>query len=165
MTKPTGDAECPAYIDRTHYIDTLINEKAETRDLDDEELADEVLEISDDEHQDLTEVVPVKAKAPQVKLEVQEPRLDPTARRATSPVARAPRTSRSAGVDLLTTISASLDPRVQGMRDDERSAHAIQSLQVISLTTQGTGVGEEITSNEVGSSGLSAYKALKALMS
>src|SRR6267154_6263441 len=119
MTKPTGDAECPAYIDRTHYIDTLINEKAETRDLDDEELADEVLEISDDEHQDLTEVVPVKAKACQVKLEVQGPRLG-----------------------LLVPLAHHI---VQVLT-------FLQPLQVISLTTQGTGVGEEITSNEVGSS-------------
>jgi hypothetical protein len=129
-TKPTGDAECPPHIDRAHYIDSLINEKAGTRDLDDEELADEVVEISDDDND-------AKTKPTHIKLEVQEPRLGPTARRAISPtISRPPRTSRSAGVDLLTTISASLDPHLQAVRDEERSARAIQSTQVLSLTTQ-----------------------------
>ncbi|KAG2108352.1 hypothetical protein DEU56DRAFT_920490 [Suillus clintonianus] len=40
------------------------------------------------------------------------------------------------GVDLLATISASLDPRLQAVRDEDRSARAIQSTQVMSLTTQ-----------------------------
>ncbi|KAG2138461.1 hypothetical protein DEU56DRAFT_944770 [Suillus clintonianus] len=137
-TKPTGDAECPPYIDRAHYIDTLINEKAGTRDLDDEELADEVVEISDDDDDDDPTVSALsKTKPTQIKHEAQEPRLGPAARRATSPViSRPPRTSRSAGVDLLATISASLDPRLQAVRDEDRSARAIQSTQVMSLTTQ-----------------------------
>jgi hypothetical protein len=83
MTKPTGDAECPPYIDRAHYIDTLINEKARTHDLNDEELADEVVEISDDDDDD---TVLSKTKPTQIKLEVQEPRLGPAAHRATSPI-------------------------------------------------------------------------------
>ncbi|KAH7919464.1 hypothetical protein BV22DRAFT_971252, partial [Leucogyrophana mollusca] len=41
-TKPTGDAECPPEVERAHEVDYLINEKAGTRDLDDEEFADEV---------------------------------------------------------------------------------------------------------------------------
>ncbi|KAG2029932.1 hypothetical protein BDR03DRAFT_1096175 [Suillus americanus] len=114
MTKPMGDAECPPYIDRAHYIDTLINNKAGTRDLDDEELADEVVEISGDDDNDMTVSVLSKTKPTQIKLEIQEPCLGPTARRATSPIVSCPpRTSCSAGVDLLTTISASLDPRLQ----------------------------------------------------
>lgn len=47
-TKPTGDAECPPHVERAHNIETLMNEKASTRDLDDSEIVDaddEVIEI------------------------------------------------------------------------------------------------------------------------
>ncbi|KAG1809884.1 uncharacterized protein HD556DRAFT_1435611 [Suillus plorans] len=132
-----GDAECPPYIDRAHYIDSLINEKAGIRDLNDEELADEVVKISDDNEDTMASVVLPKMKPTQIKLEVHEPYLGPTAHCATSPtISRPPRISHSAGVDLLTTISASLDPRLQAVRDEEHSACAIQSMQVLSLTTQ-----------------------------
>ncbi|KAG1898803.1 uncharacterized protein F5891DRAFT_1190283 [Suillus fuscotomentosus] len=96
--KPMGDAE------------------SGTRDLNDEELADEVVEISDDDEDTMALVVLPKTKPTQIKLEVHEPRLGPTAHRAASPtISRPPHTSCSAGVDLLTTISASLDPRLQGV--------------------------------------------------
>ncbi|KIY47574.1 hypothetical protein FISHEDRAFT_27910, partial [Fistulina hepatica ATCC 64428] len=36
-TKPTGDADCPPEIERAHELEYLINSKAETRDLDDDE--------------------------------------------------------------------------------------------------------------------------------
>ncbi|KAG1789266.1 uncharacterized protein HD556DRAFT_1447115 [Suillus plorans] len=130
-TKPTEDAECPP------YIDSLINEKAGTCDLNDKELADEVVEISDDNKDTMASVVLPKMKPTQIKLEVHEPCLGPTARCATSPtISHPPRSSRSAGVDLLTTISVSLDPCLQAVQDEERSARAIQSMQVLSLTTQ-----------------------------
>ncbi|KAG1899162.1 uncharacterized protein F5891DRAFT_914838, partial [Suillus fuscotomentosus] len=39
-TKPTGDAECPPYIECAHEINDCMNEKAGTWDLDDDEFAD-----------------------------------------------------------------------------------------------------------------------------
>ncbi|KAG1847776.1 hypothetical protein C8R48DRAFT_779119 [Suillus tomentosus] len=83
--QPMGDAECPPYIDRAHYIDSLINEKAGTHDLNDKELADEVVKISDDNEDTMASVVLPKTKPTQIKLEVHEPRLGPTACHATSP--------------------------------------------------------------------------------
>ncbi|KAG1748000.1 uncharacterized protein EDB91DRAFT_1079658 [Suillus paluster] len=130
-----NDNDCPAHLSKS--LKLKFKQKAGTRDLDDEELADEVVEISDDDDDDMTVSVLSKTKPTQIKLEVQEPCLGPTACCATSPVVSCPpRTSHSAGVDLLTTISASLNPCLQAVRDEERSAHAIQSMQVMSLTTQ-----------------------------
>ena len=52
-TKPTGDGECPSYIERAHEIEYLMNDKAGSRDLDDEEIVDTpeeaILVSSDDE--------------------------------------------------------------------------------------------------------------------
>src|ERR1700730_114227 len=49
--KPTGHADCPPEIDRAHAIEVAMNEKAGTRDLDDEDIIDtEALDTSDDEN-------------------------------------------------------------------------------------------------------------------
>ncbi len=43
--KPTGDAECPPEIERAHIIEELMNEKAGTRDLNDSDEEEEVIEL------------------------------------------------------------------------------------------------------------------------
>lgn len=42
MTKPTGDAECPPEVERAHYIESLISEKVESRELNDSDITDHV---------------------------------------------------------------------------------------------------------------------------
>jgi hypothetical protein len=46
------------------------------------------------------------------------------------------RTSRAPGLGLLTSITASLDPRLQAARDDERAARTLQTTQLVSTSNQ-----------------------------
>ena len=48
--KPTGHADCPPEIDRAHAIEVAMNEKAGTRDLDEDIIDTEALDTSDDEN-------------------------------------------------------------------------------------------------------------------
>jgi len=48
--KPTGDAEVPPHVECAHVIDDLMNEKAGSHDLDDQDIVDadpEVIEVSE----------------------------------------------------------------------------------------------------------------------
>ncbi|KAG1902231.1 uncharacterized protein F5891DRAFT_1186810 [Suillus fuscotomentosus] len=63
--KPTGDAECPPYIERTHEIDDCMNEKAGTQDLDDNKFADEVINIGCNEDE------PQRARTPKVTIKTE----------------------------------------------------------------------------------------------
>ncbi|KAG1842753.1 hypothetical protein DFJ58DRAFT_645183, partial [Suillus subalutaceus] len=121
-TKPTGDAECPPHIEHAHQIDSDINERAGTQDLDDKDIADEVLVISDQEDN-------LQPKAC-------NPRLGPIARHSVTPAPCASRNSHTPGLELLTTISTSLDPHLQAAQDDEQTARTLQSTQVMSLSNQ-----------------------------
>ena len=46
MEKPTGQADCPPWLDRAHAIYSLMDEKVTTRNVDDDDIADEPLELS-----------------------------------------------------------------------------------------------------------------------
>lgn len=129
--KPTGDAECPPHIERAHQIDSNINERAGTRDLDDEDIADKVLVISDKEDN-----LQPKAHNPRVLVKQEPQELGPIARHSVTPAPRASCNSHTPGLELLTTISASLDPCLQAARDDKRTARTLQSTQVMSLSNQ-----------------------------
>jgi hypothetical protein len=129
MTKPTGDAECPPHIERAHEINDLTNEKAGTRDLDDDEFADEVIVIGSDDDEPVATTPRVS-----VKTETQGPTL--AARHSITPASRPSRTSRTPGLDLLTSITASLDPRLHAARDDDRAARTLQTTQIISMSNQ-----------------------------
>ncbi|KAG2158680.1 uncharacterized protein EDB93DRAFT_1119747 [Suillus bovinus] len=80
-TKPTGDAECPPHIECAHEIDFRMNEKAGTHDLDDDEFADEVINIGSDEDE------PQRARTPKVsvKTEVRDPALSISHRSVSTP--------------------------------------------------------------------------------
>src|ERR1700710_928819 len=108
--KPTRDAECPPHIERAHEINDLINEKAGTCDLDDDEFADEVIVIGSDDDEPAAATPRVS-----VKTETQGPML--AACQSITPASRPSRTSRTPGLDLLTSITASLDPRLHAARD------------------------------------------------
>ncbi len=80
-SKPTGDAECPPHVERAHEIEDLMNEKAGSRDLDDEDIidVDNDLKSSDEEN------IPVKKNTTVVQPQVR------------GPVARRPATDCLAG--------------------------------------------------------------------
>lgn len=131
MTKPTGDAECPPYVDRAHYVESLINEKVGTRDLDDDDIVvnDAIDLCSDDESSK-----PSKANKPtSIKVKVEPRDLGPIARRSGTPHTRS---SRAGGLELLGSISQSLDPHLLAARDEERAARAMQNTQLLALSNQ-----------------------------
>lgn len=46
-TKPTGDAECPPHIERAHFIEDMMSNKVETRELDDVDIIDGTPDVLD----------------------------------------------------------------------------------------------------------------------
>jgi hypothetical protein len=126
----------PPHVERAHEIDNLMNEKAGSRDLDDEDIVDaapEVFEVSDaDEKSTISRCDDVK---PIVKAE------------HTGPVARRPATNRIStdssrtrnrndSRDLLANISQVLDPSVRRARADENSINTVHTGQIFSLSGQ-----------------------------
>jgi hypothetical protein len=135
--KPTGDAECPLYIDRAYEIEQAMNDKGGSRDLDDEEIADAILITSDDDD-DNDRPPPL----PRTKIVVKsEPgAVGPIARRTPADRLTTPATSRAsrrgAGQDFLASVSSVLDPAAQAQRHEDRSSRAIQTSQIFTLTSQ-----------------------------
>ena len=136
--KPTGNAEVPPHVERAHAIDDLMNEKAGSRDLDDEDIVDadpEVVEVSDSEEKGVAsgkddEMVVVKTEKSQT---------GPLARRvgmdrisADSSRTRA----RNNGQALLANISKALDPSMRRARADEQSVSTLQTGQIFTLSGQ-----------------------------
>ncbi|KAJ7091997.1 hypothetical protein B0H15DRAFT_777771, partial [Mycena belliarum] len=110
--KPTGSASCPPAIKRAHRIETMINERADTRELHDSDVADEGDASSDD------------------SIEV----LDAVARRAPSPpLCRNPRMNAP---ELVNKLSHAFDPDTQRARDEERSQRSFQSAQIFAMSQQ-----------------------------
>lgn len=131
-TKPTGDAECPPEVDLAHEIDYLMNEKVNTRDLDDAEIADlpdDIIEVSDDEDDGDDELASTAAKI--------NTEHDHFTRRAV-PSDRPPRPSRASAIanwDMLAgNLSQSLDPTARAAREDDRAARSIQTTQMLALS-------------------------------
>jgi len=139
-SKPTGDADCPPHVLRAHYIDDLMNEKAGSRDLDDEDIVDagEIVEISDDDGDD--NPPPKKSSKPLDKKVVvkMEKENGSVARRATSDrIQQQPRGStRNGNQDILTNISNALDPHARQARSEEVGMAAMQATQVFQLSSQ-----------------------------
>lgn len=128
-----------------------MGEKVGTRDLDDSELvdadgegddggdgddADAPISISSDD-EPTANAVPKKAV---IKQEPGMAKLGPLTHRVASDRLRTPttrpRTSRTAPMDLLHTITRSLDPNARAARDDERTARSLQSTQLLALSNQ-----------------------------
>lgn len=136
-SKPTGDAKCPPHVLRAHEIDDLMNKKAGSRTLDDEEIVDaddSVVVISNDDDDQKPPVKPAINK--KIKTEAQGKSCGPIACRPPADQISGSRNSRSAGQDLLANISNALDPSFRQARNEEHSIHALQSSQIFTLSSQ-----------------------------
>ncbi|KAF8193470.1 hypothetical protein K438DRAFT_1761633 [Mycena galopus ATCC 62051] len=122
--KPTGEGERPPDVRRAHEIEDLINDKAGTRDVDD----DSELEDDDSSDSDVPKVV--------------EPVRSAIARRAASPPLRRPRTSAA---DAVNTLVRSLDPATLRARDDARAHHSFERTQFMTLSSQLDGLRSQIS--------------------
>lgn len=129
----------PEYVYQAHEIEDAMNEKAGTRDLDDDDIADEVVDISsddDDEDDEPPKPPPTSKKASVPVKKESNDNSGPVARRATSDRIAQPRQSRNAGANLLATLSGALDPATQAARQEERAAHTFQTSQLFSVSAQ-----------------------------
>lgn len=134
VRKPTGDAVLPHFVSRAHDVERLMNEKAETADLDDSEVID-ISSDSDDEDQE--------NKAPVVKVKT-EPGVHttagPTVHRAPNNRLRPPTTTSSGRAqernNLLVNLTNTLDPAAQAARAEDRAARSFQSAQIMTLSSQ-----------------------------
>jgi hypothetical protein len=124
-------------------LEDAMNEKAGTRDLDDEDIADEEpIEISSDESDDDSGKPPrVAKKMKGVKVEPVDAPLfvarRPAANRSDNPTrSRTARSGNSAGLDILNNISTAFSPSAQASRDDERAARTLQTTQFLHLSNQ-----------------------------
>jgi hypothetical protein len=126
----------PPHVERAHEIDYLMNEKAGSRDLDDEDIVDaepNVIEVSDADEKGIT---PHHNGA---KLTVKAEYAGPVARRpAANRISMdSSRTgTRNSSRDLLTNISQALDPSLRRARADETSISTLQTSQIFSLSSQ-----------------------------
>ncbi|KAH7907608.1 hypothetical protein BJ138DRAFT_1129056 [Hygrophoropsis aurantiaca] len=127
-TKPTGDGVCPPEVDKAHFIDNLINERAGTRDLHDSDFADNtgVISVSsddDDTRTNLDEGVPTHRTV---------------VTRSTHTNAPGPfRNHRgAAGMELINKLSVAFDPEVQRARDEGRAARSLFTTQHLTLSQQ-----------------------------
>ena len=123
----------PPHVDRAHVIDDLMNEKAGSRDLDDEDIVDadpEVIEISESEKDMDDRKVVVKAEKAQ-----------------TGPLARHLGADRISAVSscthshnnsqaLLANISKVLDPSTRCTHAEEQSFNTLQTGQIFTLSSQ-----------------------------
>lgn len=121
-----------------------MNEKAGTRDLDDSNIDDtnDDINISSNDDDEPAHKVPVRAVSMAVRIKTEPDDLGPIVRRmpnnrlqtpATAPRAR---NSRTAPLDLLGSITRSLDLHLHAARNDERSARTLQTTQILSLSNQ-----------------------------
>ncbi|RXW18718.1 hypothetical protein EST38_g7134 [Candolleomyces aberdarensis] len=142
--KPTGDAEVPQFVARAWMVEEAMNEKAGSRDLDDEEFAEDAISVSsDDEENHKENKAPaesnseVKAEQKGVKTE-KDPSLGPVVRRpANDRLPQAPPRSRArANEALLANLTNTLDPAAQAARAEDRAARSLQTTQILSLTSQ-----------------------------
>ncbi|KAJ3744566.1 hypothetical protein EV360DRAFT_90148 [Lentinula raphanica] len=127
-TKPTGDAELLPHVEEALEIEDLMNEKAGTRDLDDEEY---MPNNDDDDDADSggdsdKENHPVAKK---VKTKSSE---GPVARRQVTKC----HTAASNSQNFVDTLSAVLDPAVQAARQEEQSSRTLQATSMLTLSSQ-----------------------------
>lgn len=141
MEKPTGQADCPLWLDRAHAIYNLMDEKVTTRDVDDEDIADEPLELSSSDELEeeltmelLTRKPTRKTPAVKVKKEPTSPSVTVSRRAQTATLPRT--TVRNASNEFLRSVSNALDPHAHSAMAEERATRSILQTQIFSLTTQ-----------------------------
>jgi hypothetical protein len=140
-TKPTGDAYCPPHTLEALRIDRLINEKVDTRDLNDSEfddnLSDEAIEVSSDESDHDSKENPkikIKDEPSSVKKEAQS---GPIARRPLSDRLPAQvRQRRQPAQELMNSITSALSPAAQSARFEESAARSFQMSHIFSLNNR-----------------------------
>ena len=137
--KPTGDAECPPEICRTHEIDHMIQSKIGSRDLEDGEIADvddDDGSCSDDEMSDVFNPPEDDNRAGPVPRHQPIPRVRTTRAEASLPSQESVRQPSSKGADVLEKISRTFDPEVQSRREADRASSMFQSQQLLLLQSQ-----------------------------
>jgi hypothetical protein len=131
-TKPTGNGVCPPHVERAHEIESQINERAGTRDLDDSDFDDncsgaqqaEYISSDDgdgdggDEGDDEGD----KAPPPPKKLVAHVSRPDTAPKR---------RGTRGNGIELVQKLSEAFDPSTQRARDSARASLSFQNTQLL----------------------------------
>ncbi|KAK0489863.1 hypothetical protein EDD18DRAFT_1359204 [Armillaria luteobubalina] len=129
-SKLTGDAECPPHVERAHEIEDLMNDKAGSRDLDDNEIidVDNVHESSDEEN------IPVKKSTILVQPPIQGPIACHSATDyLTNSVNTGPHQCNNAQ-DILQNISSVLSPDAQLACSEEFLTRSMQTTQIFTLT-------------------------------
>jgi hypothetical protein len=122
-TKPTGNGVCPPEIKCAHHIDSLINERAGTRDLGDSDF--------DDADSGRTGPSSDDDSLPQPEPRVAVAR---SARNEAPPPRRNARGTATTG--LLNSLSNAFDPAVQRARDEDRANRSLANTQLLTLSQQ-----------------------------
>jgi hypothetical protein len=108
----------------------MMEDKATTRGLDDDEFADEdLIEISDEDDEANVSV----KKNPKVKKEPSSPTLTVSRRAQTASL---PHTTRNLGNEFLKSISKALDPQLQAAMSEERTSRSMLHTQILGLSNQ-----------------------------
>ncbi|KAG6848520.1 hypothetical protein H0H93_016318 [Arthromyces matolae] len=131
---PTGDAYCPPEVKRAHHIEALINERACTRDLDDDNFDGDVDEPSrtrGSKHEFSENEDEVKI------LNTPAPRFESAIVRRPDPLASVTRRkNRINSMDLVAKLSSSFDPASIKARDNERADRSFCNTQLFTLSQQ-----------------------------
>jgi hypothetical protein len=117
-SKPTGDRECPLHVEHAHQINELMNQKAGSCDLDDDEIVDyDVISIVDDLDEN---TLPPKVKKTAIKI---EHGVQPVACHFMDHALQSviPRPHCQVGHGILNTISSALSPAAQLACNEEQS--------------------------------------------
>ncbi|KAJ7349864.1 hypothetical protein DFH08DRAFT_958811 [Mycena albidolilacea] len=121
--KPTGDAACPPEVKRAHRIEHLINTRAGTRELSDNDDDSDSDSDSDASSDGSIEVL----ECPAAKVHTAVARRTPT-----PPTHR----SRMNAPELVTKLAKTFDPDTQQSQEEERSQRSFQTTQLFTLTQQ-----------------------------
>ncbi|KAG6824838.1 hypothetical protein H0H92_005661 [Tricholoma furcatifolium] len=135
-TMPTGDAYCPPEVKRAHGIEELINERACTRDLDDDEFDGTVkatqptphslIEVADSSDDDI-DIEIMNTPYPKVVRSAVVQRPNPITAR---------RNSRVSSLNLVTKLTDTFDSAAIKARDAERAERSFSNTQLLTLSQQ-----------------------------
>ncbi|KAJ7657588.1 hypothetical protein B0H17DRAFT_1145827 [Mycena rosella] len=121
MKKPTGEGVCPPEVKRVQQIESLINQKAGTRDLNDSDFDGDTADISSDDGS----IEVLDSSSLGVRTAV--------ARRVPSPPLRR---TRMNAPELVAKLSQAFDPNALKARDDERAHRSLENTQLFTVSQQ-----------------------------
>ncbi|KIY48376.1 hypothetical protein FISHEDRAFT_58994 [Fistulina hepatica ATCC 64428] len=140
-SKPTSDAECPPEIERAHEIEYLINSRAETRDLDDDEedVDEDIQRESDgkepDDHVSFLAPVTAASIAPKVVRVKADPDAPASVPRSIQTAAtRGARPSRAS--DLVAALTSNFDPSIRMSMQQQRATQLTETTASILMSQQ-----------------------------